>query len=90
MKKLIAIAVLLVTLNLNAETISHGRVTDKAIDPPRRQWYPFVGFVDINRNPVYWFKVDTKWHRVTTEEYGKYSKGQFFSRKTNHNFYPQF
>lgn len=90
MKKTIVILTALITLNIGADTIDHGRVTDKAIDPPRRNWYPFIGPVDINKWPVYWLKVDKKWHRVTTQEYNKAQRGQFFSRKENYDFLPQF
>lgn len=90
MKKTIVILTALITLNVGAETIKHGRVTDKGTDAPRRVWYPFVGFVDVNINTIYWLQIDNKWHRVTQVEHAKYEKGQFFSRKTNYDFYPQF
>jgi hypothetical protein len=91
MKKLLLIVTLaLMVTSLRAETIKHGVVTDKAIDPPRYVHYPYVGKQDINKKPIYWLEIDRKWHRVTSDEYAQYRKGQFFSRKTNVDFYPVF
>jgi hypothetical protein len=91
MKKLLLIVTLaLMVTSSQAETIKHGRITDKGIDAPRQMFYPFIGVVHINQNIIYWLKVDKKWHRVTAEEYAKYGKGQFFSRKQDYIFAPQF
>lgn len=61
-----------------------GIVTDKAIDPPRSIRYPFVGRVDINKEPIYWFRVDDlAWVPVSQEDFVSHQEGWLWAAWAN-------
>lgn len=68
-----------------------GQVEATAIDPPRQVRYPGAGITqDINQSPVYWAKLEGRWHRVTEDEFARAQVGEKWARLEVVHFTPPF